>query len=128
MDTAITKGIKISVEPTYLEKESSPVKHKFIFSYHITIENLSDHTIQVLSRHWNIHDSLSKTREVIGDGILGKQPIIEVGGFHSYTSWCPLQSELGLMFGTYQIKILELEEIIDVRIPEFTLCANYVLN
>ena len=128
MDTSITRGIKISVETEYLEKESSPIKNKYIFSYHITIENQSDSAIQVISRHWSIFDSLAKTREVIGDGILGKQPVIEPGGSHAYTSWCPLESEMGLMFGFYQIRIVDLDEIIDVRIPEFTLCADYVLN
>lgn len=128
MNTAITKGIKISVEPKYLQAESQPVAGRHIFSYHIVIENVSDQSVQLMSRHWYILDSFSATREIQGDGVVGQQPILHPGESHDYVSWCPLESDVGLMFGYYKMRVVDTEEYFEVRIPEFTLISDAKLN
>ena len=40
MEALITRGIKVSVETFYQPAYSRPLEMKYIFSYHITIENL----------------------------------------------------------------------------------------
>jgi ApaG protein len=128
MGTAITKGIKISVTPSYMVEESHPARGRHLFSYLIEIENVSDQVVQLMSRHWYILDSFSHSREVEGEGVVGQQPILHPGQFHRYTSWCPLESDIGLMFGFYKMRITHSGEEFEVRIPEFTLCSDAKLN
>ena len=77
MEAQITNGIKISVETFFQPSHSIPVHDKFIFTYKIHIENISDQTVQLLRRHWFILDAYGEMREVEGEGVIGKQPVIE---------------------------------------------------
>lgn len=45
MVTAITQGVKISVDTIYQDEHSSPESGHFMFAYRIHIENLSDYEI-----------------------------------------------------------------------------------
>jgi len=72
METAITKGIKVSVTITYQPDYSSPMQMHYVFTYKVIIENHSDHTIQLLRRHWHIHDANHEVREVEGKVSLDK--------------------------------------------------------
>ena len=128
MGTAITNGIRISVFPEYMEAASKPSHGKHLFSYQIEIENVGDQAVQLLSRHWYILDSFCHSREVQGEGVVGQQPILHPGQLHTYKSWCPLESDIGLMFGFYKMQILDTVETFEVRIPEFTLCSSAKLN
>lgn len=128
METAITKGVKVSVKSKYNPEYSDPSENKYIFSYKVFIENLSEESIQVLSRHWYIVDASLNQREVKGDGIIGEQPIIHPGKTHTYSSWCPLGTEIGKMYGTYQIVVLSSMKKIKVKIPEFKFIASYKLS
>ena len=121
MVTEITNGIKVSVETEYQPEYSNPTQQHFVFTYRITIENGSNHTIQLLRRHWHIHDAQNKLRDVEGEGVVGKQPVIEPGEHHQYVSGCNLKSGIGKMYGTYTM-----ERIVDGRefkvvIPGFTM-------
>ena len=69
MVTAITEGVKISVETMYQEEYSNPSNDQFMFAYRIEIENLSDYTIQLKRRQWFIFDSNGTEREVEGEGV-----------------------------------------------------------
>ena len=128
MVTAVTKGIKVSVETEYQPEYSSPSQHHYVFTYRITIENGSSHTIQLLRRKWYIHDTNTSVRIVEGEGVVGQQPIIEPGDQHQYISGCNLKSGIGKMHGSY-----EMERQIDgrkfqVNIPEFHMIFPYKLN
>ncbi|MGB0840336.1 MAG: ApaG domain, partial [Chitinophagales bacterium] len=81
METAITKGIKVSVETFYQEKQSAQTG-QFVFAYRITIENGSNNTIQLLRRHWHIYDIHKSWREVEGEGVIGEQPILRPSEQH----------------------------------------------
>lgn len=128
MPTCITHGIKIVVQTRYEPDHSNPVENKYIFSYHIGITNESEETVQLLSRHWYIIDSCGTKREVKGEGVVGEQPIIEPGGQHTYVSWCPFESEIGMMKGFFTMEKLIDGELIEVRVPNFTMCAKQRLN
>ena len=41
-----THGIRISVRPLYLEEQSQPILHRYVFAYFIRIENVSQRTVQ----------------------------------------------------------------------------------
>ena len=128
METAITKGIKVSVTITYQPDYSSPVQMHYVFTYKVIIENHSDHTIQLLRRHWYIHDANHEVREVEGEGVVGQMPIIEPGKSHKYVSGCNLKSGIGKMYGTYLVERVMDGKKIDVIIPEFIMVVPYRLN
>jgi ApaG protein len=128
MEILITEGIKISVVAFYEPAHSSPVDQKFLFSYRITIENLSKHQVQLLSRHWRIVDAFGKKIMVDGDGVIGQQPVLEPGQVYSYRSWCPLRSEMGKMGGYYSMIRTSDDMAFNVTIPTFRLLAPFYLN
>lgn len=128
MVTAITQGIKISVETFFQEKLSSGKNEEFVFAYRITIENKSNATIQLRRRHWYIFDATGLWREVEGEGVVGEQPIIIPGGMHQYVSGCHLQSPLGKMYGTYLLERTSDGVLFDVTVPEFQMVTPFLLN
>lgn len=128
MVTAITQGIKISVETMYQDEYSNPANEHFMFAYRITIENLSDYSIQLMRRQWFIFDSNGTEREVEGEGVVGLQPVMEPGGSHTYVSGCHLSTDMGAMSGNYLMHRMIDNTDFTVDIPEFNLIVPYRLN
>ena len=128
MAALTTKGIKVSIEASYQPAYSDPAARKFVFSYDVDIENLSEHTVQLLRRHWFIFDSSGAHREVEGEGVIGEQPVLAPGQSHQYTSWCPLITDIGKMHGTYLFRRQPDNETFQVLIPEFQLIAPFRRN
>ena len=50
MYSETTHAIEITVEPFFLEDESSPPDHRFVWAYHVRIANKSVETVQLLRR------------------------------------------------------------------------------
>ncbi|MBB6499568.1 Co2+/Mg2+ efflux protein ApaG [Pedobacter cryoconitis] len=128
MVTAITQGVKISVDTVYQEEYSNPEKEHFMFAYQITVENLSDYSIQLMRRQWFIFDSNGTQREVEGEGVVGIQPVIEPGESYSYVSGCNLTTDMGSMSGNYTMHRIPDSTDFTVDIPEFQLIVPYRLN
>lgn len=100
MQTAITRGVKVSVETFYQMDYSNPLASEYMFAYRITITNQSEHMLQLLRRHWNIIDGTGLLKEVEGEGVVGEQPIIYAGASYQYISGCNINTEIGKMYGT----------------------------
>ena len=128
MVTAITQGIKISVETMYQDEYSNPTNEQFMFAYRIEIENLSDYTIQLLRRQWFIFDSCGTIKEVEGAGVVGVQPVLEPRQVHAYVSGCQITTDVGSMKGNYSMIRVATGSPFNVDIPEFPLIAPYRLN
>lgn len=128
MKALTTNGITVRVEPTYQDKHSQPSAWRFIFSYRIHIENNSPHTVQLLRRHWFIVEGNGEVREVEGEGVVGKQPILRPGEAHQYSSWCPIRSDLGKMYGSFLMIRTDTGSLFEVEIPEFKLIVPAKLN
>ncbi len=128
MGMLTTKGITISVNTRYHQEHSEPARHKYIFSYRVQIKNESDHTVQLLRRHWFIFDSNGVRREVEGEGVIDQQPTLQPGESYEYLSWCPLLTGIGRMWGTYLMRRESDDEEFRVRIPEFQLIVPAFLN
>ncbi|MCB9275179.1 MAG: Co2+/Mg2+ efflux protein ApaG [Lewinellaceae bacterium] len=128
METLITNGIKVSVQPSYQPEYSRPALHRFVFSYRITIENLSSHTVQLLRRHWFIWDGNGAVREVEGEGVVGQQPTLAPGESHEYASWCDLATGIGNMRGAYLMRRHSDGDTFQVGIPLFRMVAPVLLN
>jgi ApaG protein len=124
----VTEGVSITVETFYQPAQSNPVGSEYLFAYRITIENLSSMPVKLLRRHWHIVDSNGSVREVEGEGVVGQQPIIEPGQSYQYVSAANLRSEIGKMYGTYQMENMYNKRLLTVNIPEFQLIAPFKLN
>ena len=118
--SAITKGIVVSVLPTYLEAQSSPESSQYFWAYRVIIENLGLETVQLKSRHWMITNARGEFTEVKGAGVVGEQPILKPGERYEYTSGAPLNTTSGMMGGAYQMES-ESGERFDIEIPTFSL-------
>ena len=118
--TAITRGILVSVETTYLEANSSPDNAHYLWAYRVTIENQGLETVQLRSRHWMITNARGEFTKVKGPGVVGKQPLLKPGESYSYTSGAPLDTPSGMMGGSYQMES-ERGERFDIEIPTFSL-------
>ena len=128
MQTAITRGVKVSVETFYQLDYSNPLKDEYMFAYRITIVNQSEQTLQLLRRHWHIVDANGIVREVEGEGVVGQQPILRPTEKYQYVSGCNLNTELGKMFGTYEMINVSNGKKFKVNIPTFQLVASLKLN
>jgi ApaG protein len=117
---AITRGIAVSVEPVYLEANSSPGNSQYVWAYRVTIENQGRETVQLLSRHWMITNARGELNEVKGPGVVGEQPILKPGERFEYTSSAPLNTPWGMMGGSYQMESGDGEHF-DIEIPTFSL-------
>jgi ApaG protein len=126
--TATTQFIEINVVPRYENDQSNPSIGKFIFSYAVQIINHGPVPVRLLWRHWYIYDTLTDMREVAGEGVIGRQPIIDPGDSFEYTSWCPINSAIGKMRGTYTMERMTDRATFEVEIPEFLLHSDYVMN
>lgn len=125
MYEATTRGIRIRVEPQYLEEQSAPEEGHFVWSYAVEISNVGSEAVQLKTRVWRITDELGRTEEVRGAGVVGQTPVIPPGGSFSYTSGCPLKTPQGIMVGSYQMAD-ETGTLFDVAIPAFSLDSPYV--
>lgn len=116
------------VETYYQQEYSNPLNQEFMFAYRITIENNNPFPIQLLRRHWHIYETNGTYREVEGEGVIGVQPIIESGNHYQYISGCNLRTEMGRMYGVYQMTNLNTLEIFQVQIPSFEMIAPFKMN
>ena len=123
METSTTNDIKVSVQTFYLVRESRPKMQHYAHAYRITIENMGSEKVQLLRRHWYIWDSNNSLREVEGEGVVGEQPTLAPGESFEYTSWCPLSTEVGKMYGTFLMQRAKDRSEFKVDVPEFKLIA-----
>jgi ApaG protein len=106
---------------------SDPDDRRYVFAYHIEIENQSDRAVKLLSRHWWIADTAQGVREVEGDGVVGQQPVIAPGEVFRYSSWCVMPTPSGWMKGSYRM-VTTAGETIEVPIPPFSMSTPTALN
>ncbi len=98
---ATTDAVTVSVRPVYLDDKSDPIARRFVFAYHVRIENHGSGDVQLLRRHWHIVDADGRMQDIEGAGVVGRQPMIGPGEAHEYHSYCVLPTFTGTMEGTY---------------------------
>ena len=118
--SSVTRSIRVSVEPTYLEDQSNPDDSHYVWRYEVQIENRGDSTVQLLNRYWRITDANGQIKEVRGPGVVGKQPVLRPGQRFKYASGTPLSTPSGFMVGTYEM-VAESGEHFEISIPAFSL-------
>ena len=128
MKSAVTSGIEIKVSSRFEPVFSNEDNGEFLFSYAVEITNTNDFPVRLLKRHWHITDGLGKIRQVDGEGVIGKQPIIKSFQNFHYESACDFPTHIGKMRGYYLFKNLENGYNFKVFIPEFMMTSLQKLN
>ena len=117
---AQTSGVLVRVRPQYLPDQSEPDERRWVWAYHIEVQNRGQVTVQLLARHWIITDATGRVEQVQGPGVVGEQPVLNPGEQFRYTSGCPLPTSSGVMAGSYRMATSDGREF-DVEIPAFSL-------
>ena len=128
MVSQITSRVEVKVETKFVQLSSDTHSGKYLFTYSIDIQNNNDFSIQLLSRHWKIQDSLTPLRFVNGEGVIGERPILLPGESYQYQSYCDLNSSIGYMEGSYIFRKEDNQELIEVDIPRFEMALLSKLN
>ena len=124
---ATTKGVCISVDARYAPAQSAPGLGQWFFLYRVTIRNVGQDTVQLLSRHWVITNGHGETSEVRGPGVVGQHPELAPGQEFSYTSGCPLDTTTGTMHGSYRFRCGQADDF-DATIAPFALTQTGWIN
>ena len=124
---ATTRGIRIRVRSSYVPERSQPAEGQWFFVYNVQIVNEGAETAQLMSRHWIITNADGHVEEVKGPGVVGKQPILQLGESFEYTSFCPLPTAFGTMQGTYQM-VTSGGGSFDATIAPFSLAEPHAIN
>ena len=85
-----------------------------------TITNTGTVAAQLVAREWHIHDAHGREQLVRGLGVVGRQPLLQPGEAHRYTSGCELTTSTGTMHGSY-LCVAEDAEVFHTPIPLFVL-------
>ena len=115
-----TGGIRVTVRPRFLDDQSDPDDHHFVWAYSVRIENASEERVQLLNRYWRITDAMGAIKEVRGAGVVGEQPVLQPGEAFEYTSGTPLSTPSGIMVGAYEMQRGD-GQTFEVAIPAFSL-------
>jgi ApaG protein len=125
---ATTQGVHVAVQSRFLPDHSDPASGLWMHAYQVTISNVGERPVQLLSRHWIITNSHGVQEHVRGAGVVGEQPSLKPGESFRYTSGCPLDTAMGTMHGTYTMRQLDTGETFEAEVAPFTLAEPYALN
>ncbi len=115
-----THGVIVAISPEYLPDHSEPEDGRYVWAYHVRIENQGGSPVQLLYRHWRIADGLGGKHDVVGDGVIGEQPVLAPGESFTYSSGTPLATATGFMSGRFHMIGADGERF-DVEVPAFSL-------
>ena len=115
-----TKDVLVAVLPEYLEDQSEPDEDRYVWAYHVRIENHGSQAVQLLYRHWRIVDGSGGGHDVVGDGVVGDQPVLAPGESYTYSSGTPLTTPTGFMSGLFHMIRADGEQF-DAEVPAFSL-------
>ena len=127
LSEAVTEDIRVEVMSSYSPENSRPQEGEWVFQYTVRITNQGKDTVQLVSRHWVITDAADRVEEVRGPGVVGEQPTLKPGESFKYSSWCPLKTPMGLMYGTYEMQRANGSRF-DIEIAPFALKARYTVH
>ena len=122
-----TPCIKVQVHTKYIPDQSQPDAKRYVFAYIITIKNLSQQTVQLISRRWLITDANGKQMTVEGEGVVGQQPVISASDEYTYNSGTVIETPVGVMQGHYIMIDANGKEFI-TEIEPFRLAIPNILN
>lgn len=119
--------IDVAVETSYLEEQSAEEENRYVFAYTVTLHNRGSVAAKLLTRHWIITDGNGEVQEVQGAGVVGEQPHLKPGGHFRYSSGTVLDTPVGTMHGSYQMRADDGVEF-EADIPVFRLSTPHTLH
>jgi len=119
--------IAIDVSVQYVSEQSNPEQKRYVFAYTINILNKGNIDAQLLSRHWLITGAEGKTQEVRGPGVVGEHPHLKPGDDFTYTSGTVIETPVGSMQGSYQMKAGD-GTLFNAEIEPFSLAQPNMLH
>lgn len=124
---ALNNGFKIEVKTKFDFDQSNPLQFQYLFKYTILITNVSETSSQLISRKWNIKDEKGEMKFVEGPGVIGQTPHFKPGASFEYSSFCPLPTMKGEMWGHFIMKSDDGQEFkIETPIFKFLVPAEYI--
>lgn len=96
-------GYRVEVRTEFDFPRSNPLQGQFLFQYHIVISNIRGQAAQLLTRTWHIEDANGEVRQVKGPGVVGHTPHFRHGETFDYSSFCPLPTMTGKMWGHFEM-------------------------
>jgi len=127
MYTRTTNKIKVTVIPVYLNEQSNPDLHHYVWAYNIQLENFGEKTVQLINRYWHITDANGGVQEVHGAGVVGEQPVLRSGDSFQYTSGAALRTASGFMVGKYEMSAEDGKKF-HIDIPAFSLDSPHQVS
>ena len=124
MSNTETEGVRVTVKAAFWPERSSPDNNQWAFTYAVTVKNEGTRAATLRARHWVITDANGRVEEVRGEGVVGKQPRLEV---FEYTSWAMLRTPFGTMRGEYLMERVDGSRF-EAKIGEFVLTQPNALN
>ena len=119
--------IEVRVETSYLDEQSEPAEHRFVFAYTVTLHNAGQVPARLLTRHWIITDANGRVQEVRGDGVVGEQPHLQPGQGFRYSSGAVHETPVGSRHGSYRM-VGDDGEQFDAPIAAFRLAKPGLLH
>jgi len=117
MANKISEGVEIEVETFINPTTVIRCRGAHVCPTGITIWNHNNFSVKLHRRQWHIFDSNGSHREVEGEGVVGVQPILQPGEKYQYVSGCNLHTEMGKMYGSYNMenRIQKISSKVNIR-------------
>jgi ApaG protein len=96
-------GFRVEIKTEFDFDQSNPLQYQYLFKYTILITNVGEVAAQLHSRKWFIKDSKGDVKTVEGPGVVGQTPFFKPGQAFEYSSFCPLQTMKGEMWGHFNM-------------------------
>lgn len=94
---------RVEIKTEFDFDQSNPMHFYYLFRYTILITNEGNVAAQLLSRKWFIKDAKGEVRVVEGPGVVGQTPEFSPQGAFEYSSFCPLSTMTGEMWGHFNM-------------------------
>lgn len=111
-------GYRVEVRTDFDFPRSNPMQKQFLFLYTVMITNLHGEEAQLLRRTWHIEDGDGVVRQVKGEGVVGNTPFFKRGHNFEYSSFCPLPTLTGKMWGHFEM-LAESGQTFEITTPVF---------
>jgi ApaG protein len=120
-----TKGIRVSVSVLWIPEFSQQGYHMFAYNIRMQHTGETDTRARLQARRWRIKSGTELEKEVQGPGVIGLYPYMYPGcPPFEYASCCPIRSNAGSMYGSFQFMDTVTQEIFDVEVGEFIFDIN----
>lgn len=100
---ALNNNFRVEVNTDFDFDQSNPLQYHYLFRYTILITNVGDVSAKLISRKWFIKDNKGEIRLVEGPGVVGQTPSFKPGDAFEYSSFCPLPTMKGEMWGHFNM-------------------------